>query len=166
MFCGILFSELVIDFSLVFRYFSLPKKFSWQVEWWERWWVYQGLAFCFHRKCMVRKQWQRYMYCPAQINYVMWSISFVGSIGAVALLHSSPAVSQNLCHMIKRTVCHICTWYWAVNTHICSLMEILVVLGIWKMWKLRRVGRELVFVSYCNVQQHKDGQQDMPIAAG
>jgi len=45
-------------------------------------------------------------------------------------------------------------------------MEILVVLGIWKMWKLRRVGRELVFVSYCNVQQHKDGQQDMPIAAG
>jgi len=40
-----------------------------------------------------------------------------------------------------------------------SLIEILVVLGIWKMWKLRRrVGRGLVFVSYCNVQQHTDGE--------
>ena len=89
---------------------------------------------------------------------------FVGSIGAMALLHSNPAVSQNLCPMIKRTVCHICTWYWAVNTGVCSLTEILVILRIWKMWKLRRrVGRGLVFVSYCNVQQHKGGEQNMPI---
>lgn len=64
-------------------------------------------------------------------------------------------------------ICHICTWYWAVSTRICSLIEILVVLGMWKMWKLRRrVGRGLVFVSYCNVQQHKDGEQDMPIVDG
>jgi len=76
----------------------------------------------------------------------------------MALLHSNPAVSQNLCHMIRKTVCHIFMWYWAVYTHICSLIVILV-LGIWKMWKLRRrVGRGLVFVSYCNVHQHKDGE--------
>lgn len=35
------------------------------------------------------------------------------------------------------------------------------------MWKLRRrVGRGLVFVPYCNIQQHKDGEQDMPIVGG
>ena len=91
---------------------------------------------------------------------------FCRSIGAVALLHSSPAVSQNLSHD-KKTVFRISTWYWAVSTHTCSLIEILVVLGIWKMWKLRRsVGKGLVFVSYCNVQQHKAGEQDMPVVGG
>lgn len=108
-----------------------------------------GPCILFLQKSMIRKQWQRYMYCPAEINYVIWSVCFVGSIGAVALLHSNPAVSQNLCHMIKKTICHICTWNWAVNTCICSLIEILVVPGIWKMWKLRRrVGRGLVFVCF------------------